>query len=65
MLIKHPTTKIVVEHRTCGFHKKYPGRNYPGCTCSGSYTAVVKPRKEWTEEEKRFMDDPFAGYGEG
>ena len=22
------------EHRICSYHKKYPGRNWAGCTCS-------------------------------
>ena len=64
MLIKQPPTKIIITTHTCDFHKKYPGTNFPGCTCSGSYRTVVKPPEEWTEEEKRFMADPYAGYGD-
>ena len=28
-------------HHTCGFHKKNPGQQYAGCTCSGSYSLVL------------------------
>jgi len=63
MLIRQPPMKTVIEHRTCRFHKEHPGKIYPGCTCSGSYSTVVKPIEEWTEEERRFMADPYAGFG--
>ncbi len=64
MLIRQPPMKTVATRHTCDFHKRYPGKTYPGCTCSGSIACVVKPPEEWTDEEKRFMGDPFAGYGD-
>jgi hypothetical protein len=62
MHIIQPPMKTVTTSHTCAFHKLYPGINYPGCTCSGSITTVVKPMNEWTEAERRFMADPFTGY---
>ncbi len=53
MLIRQPPMKTVTTRHVCEFHKKYPGQNYAGCTCSGSYGAVVKPMKDWTDAEKR------------
>lgn len=53
MLIRQPPTKSVVTIHTCDYHKRNPGKNYAGCTCSGSFAVVVKPMEEWTDEERR------------
>ena len=37
-------------HHTCGFHKKNPGQQYAGCTCSGSYSLVLGPPPTPTPE---------------
>lgn len=35
--------ETVVKQHTCEYHKKHPGdRNYPGCTCSGSWSRRKK-----------------------
>ena len=38
-------------HHTCNFHKRHPGRPFPGCTCSASYTTRDKRDDEMTREE--------------
>lgn len=54
MLIIQSPMKTETTRHVCGYHKRNPGdRNYAGCTCGGSYSAVVKPRSEWTDAEKR------------
>lgn len=50
-----------VEHITCGFHKKHPGHNFPGCTCSSSYSTHVKPLEDWTKEERDWYFAALAG----
>lgn len=30
-------------YETCEFHKKNPGVNYAGCTCSASYSSEYVP----------------------
>lgn len=40
-----------VEHRTCQFHQKHPGRSFPGCTCSTSVSSRNKTFKEMTPDE--------------
>ena len=47
-----PPTTSEITHHTCNFHKKHPGSQFPGCTCSSSYTTKTKPMAEWTEEER-------------
>lgn len=42
-----------VERHTCPFHKKHPGRNFPGCTCSSAFMAREKTMDEMTEQERR------------
>ncbi len=54
MLIKQPPMITETSHNTCGYHKRYPGKNYAGCTCSGSFSLRVKPIEDWTEYEKKW-----------
>jgi len=35
-------TKVIVEHKTCGFHQSKPFENFAGCTCMSSYSLVRK-----------------------
>lgn len=46
--------KYTETHHTCDYHKRHPNKDYPGCTCGGSYGEVVKPMEDWTAEERRF-----------
>lgn len=41
-----------VTHHTCDFHKRNPGAQFPGCTCSSSYSTRDKPEPEWTKDER-------------
>jgi hypothetical protein len=42
MMIRLPKTKTVVVHRTCEYHQAHPeDHNYPGCTCSSTYSATA------------------------
>ena len=52
MLIRQPPLITEVTHNTCSFHQRNPGKPYAGCTCSGSYSAKVKPMKDWTPQER-------------
>ena len=38
--------EVVTKHHTCDFHKKHPGKNYAGCTCSGAYIYREKKSKD-------------------
>ena len=38
-------------HHTCDFHKKHPSANFPGCTCSASWSAREKTMSEMTPDE--------------
>lgn len=53
MIILQPPMKYTETHHICLYHKQHPHKKYAGCTCSGSYGAVVKPLEEWTDAEKR------------
>lgn len=48
----------VIEHVTCGFHKKHPFRVYAGCTCTSTYT--IKHEPNWD----KVMEDIFEEYDE-
>jgi len=53
MLDNQRPMEVETSHHTCDYHKKHPERrDYPGCTCSGSWTSRVKKWDEMTEEEK-------------
>jgi hypothetical protein len=41
------------ERRICEFHKKHPGHNFPGCTCSCAISSREKTLEEMTEDEKK------------
>ena len=56
MLVKVPPMETKVEHTICEFHKRNPYEYYAGCTCSHSYSAVIKPLKDWTEDERRYAE---------
>ncbi len=49
--------KIVAEHHTCEFHKRYPSESYAGCTCSGS-TGLHRKVVEQTSQKER-IDNKF------
>lgn len=54
MISLQPPMKYTETHHTCAYHKRHPeDRDYAGCTCGGSYGAVVKPMSEWTDAEIR------------
>lgn len=50
-IVQKPTVSKV-EKRTCEFHKKHPGGNFPGCTCMISFSVREKTFEEMTEEER-------------
>jgi len=55
MLIVQVPTKTVTSRHTCAFHKKNPGKEYAGCTCSSSYSQIAKTFEEMTKEEREFV----------
>lgn len=61
MHIVQKPSKVETFYHRCDFHKRHPGRNYPGCTCSGGFRRVEKPESEWTEEERRWYYAALRG----
>lgn len=53
-IILQPTT-AKIETNTCNFHKKNPGKQFPGCTCSTVYTSV--PVSSVDDISKRLFEE--------
>lgn len=50
-----------VKSTTCRFHEKHPDAQFPGCTCSISYSSRDKPEKDWTPEERKLYYAALGG----
>lgn len=48
-------------HHTCSFHKRHPGRSFPGCTCSSQFSSREKRWDEMTIEEKEWYVAALCG----
>lgn len=59
-VVQRPQIVTTTSH-TCGFHKRHPGRPFPGCTCSGSIGSRDKTDAEMTEEERRWYYAALIG----
>jgi hypothetical protein len=58
MLIITKKKKITIHHSTCPVHKRHPGANYAGCTCSSSYELRDDPHNQPFEIEG-FLEPPL------
>ncbi len=59
MLIIHNPEEweTVSEHKICSYHKKYPGANWPGCTCSSSITQQRKELVDSVDRARKQMQE--------
>lgn len=56
MYIVQRPTETRVETKTCDFHKRHPGKTFPGCTCVTSISSREKRLSEMTaEEQERYI----------
>lgn len=42
---------VTVTSRTCSFHERHPGCQFPGCTCCSGMSSRDKTADEMTPEE--------------
>ena len=48
--------EVVTNFHTCEYHKRHPhNKNYPGCTCGGSWSLRLKK----LEDRKPIFEDTF------
>lgn len=60
LIIDYDFYKTVTKHHTCDYHRRHPGENWAGCTCSSSYGRVRKTEDELTEDERNIRDARIA-----
>lgn len=52
-----------VEHHICEYHKENPGKIWPGCTCTSTYSQSYKKReKGFRHSWKKYIT--YSGCGE-
>jgi len=60
MLINYNPDDYVIEttHHTCEHHKRMPWDNWPGCTCSGSFsTRLATPQERAANIQRRKKEE--------
>ena len=64
MLMNNDRPKqVVTKHKVCDYHKKHPGKLWPGCTCFTVYFQDVIERESKDSADLSWLDKAVDVHG--